>query len=59
MDNKLFLRDYARFTQDSSTSIEGLKCRLRLIKNYELRILWVLRKYQAAVATCKPFGWSF
>ena len=43
--NNLFCEDYERFTPDANTLIKRI---LRLIKNYDLRVLWVLRKYQSA-----------
>ena len=43
--NNLFCKDYERFTPDANTLI---KRTLRLFKNYDLRVLWVLRKYQSA-----------
>lgn len=39
-----FKMDYTRFTQGDK--YKTLPCILRIFKNYELRILWILRKYQ-------------
>ena len=36
--------DYIRFNHNAHTS--DLLCMLRIIKNYELRVIWILRKYQ-------------
>ena len=42
--NSEFKMDYSRFIHNEIYT--AIPCMLRVIKNYELRILWVLRKYQ-------------
>lgn len=41
MDN--FRQDYERFTTDT---YKWYKAIIRLIKNYDLRLIWLMRKYQ-------------
>lgn len=54
--NSNFKKDYLRFTQGKQW--RALPCFLRMVKNYDLTLLWLLRNYQDAHGTWERI-WKF